>query len=264
MASRSTFGSLESIVTGQIVYQDSDPQVDFTPDPTGLLPAELHIIGLAMADMDGTLDLQRRWRILQMVAQCSGEGFKHLTTQKSPVASNERSQTHSQNQLFLILEELDKTSGDYFMASLHYRMRLLELCSSFHDKVAEHKKKMGKARQERNRMSAFRLPLDPLPDAGKSAKSRAMDEIIGACSDTEPISVHRRLQQRLMTYTDLGACLAFLIVHLGFNILLVLPASTTQPHQFKLLRAIDYYGKPCKPIEPSEYVSMFLFTNRSL
>jgi hypothetical protein len=77
------------------------------------------------------------------------------------------------------MDELDATSGGYFIASLHYRVRLLELCWSFQDKLVEHQTQMRNTREVRKRISAAREPLDPLPAAtkSKSARRRAEDDI---------------------------------------------------------------------------------------
>lgn len=75
MTDRSTFGPLVSDVA-----KDTDDSVlkthaEFIPASTELAPADLHTISNKMIDQSGDLNLPRRWRVLQMIMQCSRDAF---------------------------------------------------------------------------------------------------------------------------------------------------------------------------------------------
>lgn len=113
---------------------------------------------------------------------------------------------------------------------------------------------MQKIWQARNRMSAAGEARDPLLAARKikTAKRRAEDDIIGHCG--KDMAKQSQMRQRLNKYVDIGGRLAHLVLHLGLSILLALPASTVQRHQFALRRCAENCGKSPRTIEPSEYV----------
>jgi hypothetical protein len=215
---------------------------------TGVDSPTASLVATAMNDVQSNLTEDRKWRILQLIMQCSTENYKCALDVDNSVdlysaASQDDSNGH--NDILTLVSQLDQAPIDYFIPSFHYRIRLLHIHFSFQKCIIKHQSKIAEDRRIRKRARKGEQ-LEPLPDHGTSAKTRALKEIFQQPSLTP--AQQKQLSRRIDTYTGLGHNLAYLVVQLGTGLLLALPTSTVYECH------LNMSFKGSRPIEPNEYV----------
>jgi hypothetical protein len=226
---------------------------EFEPDQTGLSQTDVQIVQRALEDSDCTLTKDRRWRILQMIMQCSIENFENLvaapqdTLSPAPLTIS-ADQINSFNAILLLVNELQESSKEFLLPCLHYRMRLIELHVFFESRIHHEKIQISRTRAIRKRQQAAGEKLDALPKFGMMPRNRVLDAII-ALDKNEPL-LQKRLRRRLTTYVNSGSILYLLALQLGLGLLLALPSSSVYHCDLKLHPLNS--PRDCKPLEPSE------------
>jgi hypothetical protein len=211
---------------------------------------EHHVKTIKQALADNSLAEERRWRIVQMIMQCSIPDFEQLAFAHKVLPPPFKHESTPAKNILLLMEKLQRTSSEYFLPALQHRMRLMELHVAFENQVRHEETQMRHNLAVRKRLSAAGEKLERLPNSGMSAKNRALDAIIAVEGDDNK-TAQKRLRKQMETYTSYGANLKFLVLKLGLGLLLALPSCTVHQCDFKLRPSFSSQDE--KHIEPSEY-----------
>lgn len=208
----------------------------------------------AFSDVQCSLSIDKKARILQMIMQCSLDNLVTLTESSEDRVSvslydGSRETTFATSAMHL-LSRIQHSGADFCLPTLRQRLLCMELAILYHKEVMKVSAMMAQGRVRRKRAYAQGEKLDSLPDSGKSAKTRVLDSILQGLDPKEPST--RKVRDRLYTYVRIGSNLDYLAHALGFGILLILPVSTTQPCDFHLMFTFSERDYAHQPLEPSE------------
>jgi hypothetical protein len=243
---RSTFEPTTTNASQNGEVASDTASIEFETHSEDLTEKDVKTIHRALAD--NALTEERRWRILQMIMQCSIPDLEHVATAQKALTSLSETDTTSATHILLLLEKLKKTPSSFFLPALQHRMRLMDFHVVLERQVQHEKDQMKYNSDIRKRLSAGGQKLEPLPSAGLSVKTRALNAIIAAGGDnTVP---QKRLRQQMDTYATCGSNLKFLVLKLGLGLLLALPSCTVYQCDVKLRPSPS--SRHCKNIEPSE------------
>jgi hypothetical protein len=239
---RSTF--VPAITTPARVAKISE---GFSPNTTDLTGRETDAIELALAESTDSIAQEKKWRLLQMVMQCSIKSYDDRINSPALQASAVNRPT-SATEIHDLVMELDRTVEQYFFPSLHYRLRLIELHVWFETQVRlEHERRLRVRRIRRREFASGDKPA-PLIRSGMQPRSIVLDMVVNA--GTIQSSSQRNLRKKMSTFMKLGSVLHLLVCNLGLGILLALPACTIYQCDLKLQSStpVEHY----RPLEPSE------------
>jgi hypothetical protein len=218
----------------------------FVPDSTSLNDQETDAIMLALADTTDSIAQEKKWRLLEMVMQCSMKGYDDRTAVPA-LQTSAVNRTKSATEIQDLIIELDRSIEQYFFPSLHYRLRLIELHVWFETQVRLEQKRKSKERAIRKREFAAGEKPAPLKQSGISVRNLVLDMIINA--GTVQLPSQRNLRKKMNTFMKLGSVLHLLVCNVGLGILLALPSCTVYQCDLKLQSStIEHH----KPLEPSE------------
>jgi hypothetical protein len=220
---------------------------EFVPVSVNLTREEMGAIRLAMSDTQDSIAQEKKWRLLQMILQCSMNSYEARITLPSPQPSPMIWLT-PEAKIYGLVTELDRSIEQYFFPTLHRRLRLIELHVSFESQVELEHQRKSRERSIRNRESAGGKKLERLPQSGKSPKNCVLDKIIDAGPSQS--SSQRNLRKKLLTLIHLGSVLHLMVCNLGLGVLLALPPCTVHQYDLKLqsLHTVEHR----RPIEPTE------------
>lgn len=251
-AARSTRERVVLSTSDNAVVENGTPafELDFQREEID----EQHVQLIKRALADTSLPEERRWRIVQMIMQCSTPNFDQLALAHKALPSSFENGLNPAKTVLLMMEKLKRTSSEFFLPALQYRMRLMELHVAFENQVLHERTQMDHNRILRRRAAPYEK-LEPLPNFKKSAKTRALDTIIAAEGNHNTSQM--RLRKQMETYTSCGANLKLLVLKIGLRILLALPPCTVHQCNFKL-RPLSA-SRDEKNIEPAEYARPRLY-----
>jgi hypothetical protein len=239
---RSTF--VPAVITSATVAEISGR---FVPDSTDLSGQETDAIELALAEPTHSITQERKWRLLQMVMQCSMKSYDDRNTSPA-LQTSTVNRSAPASEIHDLVTELDRSMEQYFFPSLHYRLRLIELHVWFETQVRlEHERKLKEMAIRRREFAAGEKPA-PLNQSGIRAKNIVLDMIINAGNSKLPS--YGNLRKKINTFMKLGSVLHLLVCNLGLGILLALPSCTVYQHDLKLQSStpVEHH----RPLEPSE------------
>ncbi len=218
-------------------------------------PTPDDVVHGALLDDIGSLTSERKCRLLQMIMQCSLSDLTALQTldDTSPLSTIASMATTMK----YIVTEITTGRKHFVLPALRQRLLHIYLVTLYHSEIQRVEAEMKQQAEESVRLQNSKRKdrkkntadisktseMSRPKTRGKSARNRVLDSIIKE-QDEEP---DRKLRDRLIKYLDIGSRLNHLVSAHGFGVLLILPASTVEPHDF--LPTID---ASCKRLEPSE------------